>query len=85
MPDAIVLVLDGMPMTFDLSEWSAIAAAEPFGPGVEHYASFGAKVTQSQLRRIARTSAMTAYVTNGEHRSPTYALAGGDYAAWSEF
>lgn len=86
LPDvnAIVLVIDGMPMTFDLVPWSEIAASEPFEIGVEHYTSFSSRVTQSQLRRIVAATEISAYVTNGEDRSPAYYLVDGVYTAWAD-
>ncbi|MBT8443085.1 MAG: hypothetical protein KJO76_11905 [Gammaproteobacteria bacterium] len=79
----IVLFVDGTPMTFDLRDWSAIVASEPFDPGVVHYASFGARVTQSQLRRIAAATGISAYVTNADSRSPVYKVAGGAVSDWA--
>lgn len=86
LPDvnAIVLVVDDIPMTFDIVNWSDVASSEPFDLDVEYYASFGAKVTRSQLRRISSATELSAFVTNLEHRSPIYAWSEGEYADWSE-
>lgn len=87
LPDVseVVLVVDGMPMTFDLQPWSAVAASEPFEHGVDHYASFGARVTRSQLLRIASAADLQAWVTNAKNRSPVYRMAAGDAADWASF
>lgn len=81
--NAIVLVVDNVPMTFDIVAWSDVASSEPFDLDVESYASFGAKITRSQLRRISSASNLSAFVTNLEHRSPTYAMSEGEYSDWS--
>lgn len=82
---AIVLVVDGMPMTFDLVPWSEVASSEPFELGVEHYSSFSARVTGSQLHRISSAGELSAFVTNGADRSPVYALSDGEFVEWSAF
>ena len=83
--NTIVLVVDDMPMTFDLVQWSDVASSEPFSIGVEYYSSYGTRITQSQLRRIASATRLSAYVTNADYRSPAYELVSGEYTAWSEF
>lgn len=82
---AVVLVLDDKPMTFDLQPWSEIAASSPFEPGVAHYASFGSKITKSQLRRLAAARNITAFITNNADRSPEYELVAGNYTNWANF
>lgn len=83
--NTIVLVVDDMPMTFDLVQWSNIASSEPYDVDVEHYTSYGARITQSQLRRISSATELSAYVTNADYRSPAYELASGEHTAWAEF
>lgn len=87
IPDVnrIVLLVDGTPMTFDLHPWSTIATAEPVEPGVEHYASFGARVTDSQLRKLSAAGEISAYVTNAGNRSPDYRVAAGRATDWASF
>lgn len=80
----IVLMIDGMPMTFDLVPWSDIAMSDPFDIGVEQYTSFSSRVTRSQLLRIARATEIAAFVTNGADRSPDYDMVGGTYATWAD-
>lgn len=82
--NSIVLILDGMPMTFDLVPWREIASSRPFDPGVKHHASFGAKVTRSQLQRLSAASKLSAFVTNENDRSPQYLLMAGQNAIWSD-
>lgn len=81
----IVLVVDDMPMTFDLAAWSDLATSRPFDLDVEHYLSFGARVTGSQLRRLSSANALAAYVTDGANRSPNYLLSDGSVGDWSAF
>ena len=83
--NTIVLVVDDMPMTFDLAQWSNVASSEPYRVDVEHYISYGARITQSQLRRIASATELSAYVTNADYRSPTYELVSGEYTVWADF
>jgi hypothetical protein len=81
----IVLVVDDMPMTFDLAAWPEVSTSRPFDLGVEHYLSFGAKITGSQLRRISAANSLTAYVTDGANRSPSYELSDGSFNSWAAF
>jgi hypothetical protein len=83
--NAVVLVLDDKPMTFDLLPWTEIAASSPFKPGVAHYASFGSKITKSQLRHLAAARSISAFITNNADRSPKYQLVDGSYAEWARF
>ena len=83
--NSIVLVLDGTPMTFDLLPWPEIASSRPFETSVKHHASFGARVTTSQLQRLSAARELAAFVTNNDHRSPKYVLVAGEYGAWSDF
>ncbi|MEO1202640.1 MAG: hypothetical protein AAFX10_08035 [Pseudomonadota bacterium] len=83
--DSIVLVVDGVPMTFDLMRWSEASGAEPYDVGVYERAAYAARVTRSQVRRIAAATQLEAYVTNDEHRSPTYVLADGELGGWERF
>lgn len=81
----IVLVVDGMPMTFDLEHWQKTASSEPFKVSIKLTDSFSARLTDSQLKRIAGAETLSAYVTNAEHRSPEYGLVHGSPADWLEF
>ncbi len=85
VPDvsAIVLIVDDMPMTFDLVSWTEITASEPFDLDVEHYTSYGARVTDSQLRRIAAASSLHALVANEDNRSPAFAVTDSVHEAWA--
>jgi hypothetical protein len=83
--DSIVLVVDGMPMTFDLDRWSDMSRTEPYKVGIASAASFASRVTANQLERIARAETLTAYVTNPEHRSPEYVLVRGMPREWADF
>lgn len=85
IPDVstIVLLVDGMPMTFDLESWSQVTTSEPFVLDVEHYTSYGSLVTGSQLRRIAAADLLRAFVADEEDRSPTFKIADGIHQAWA--
>lgn len=85
IPDVstIVLLVDDMPMTFDLENWSRVTASEPFDLDVEHYTSYGTRVTGSQLRRIAAADSLRAFVADEENRSPTFRIADGVHEAWA--
>lgn len=85
IPDVrtIVLLVDDMPMTFDLESWSEVTASEPFELDVEHYTSYGARVTGSQLRRIAAANSLRAFVADADSRSPTFVIADGVHQAWA--
>ena len=77
----IILLVDDTPMNFDLAPWSEASATEPFEPDMPVVRTFGTRVTQSQLRRIARAGNVQAYVAAGDLRSPVYALVSGSLQA----
>jgi hypothetical protein len=81
--NSIVLLVDDMPMTFDLVRWSEVTPSEPFALDVEHYTSYGARVTGSQLRRIAAANSLRAFVANEDNRSPAFIIAGGAHQTWA--
>ncbi len=85
IPDVsrIVLIVDDMPMTLDLTSWSQVTASDPFALGVEHYTSYGARVTASQLRRIAAAESLRAFVADADSRSPTFVVVDGVHEAWA--
>ena len=83
--ETIVLVVDGMPMTFDLVPWTEASGETPFDLGVLGRGAYGARVTRSQVRRIASATSLAAYVTDADNRSPTYVLAGGDLDGWQSY
>ena len=85
IPDirTIVLLVDDMPMTFDLESWSQVTASEPFVLDVEHYNSYGARVTGSQLRRIAAADSLRAFVADEDNRSPTFEIADTLHRVWA--
>lgn len=83
--ETIVLVVDGMPMTFDLVPWAEASGEPPFDLGVLDRGAYGARVTRSQIRRIAAATSLEAYVTDADNRSPTYVLAEGSMEGWQSY
>ncbi len=83
--DRIVLVVDDMPMSFDLVAWSERSGVEPYRVPMRTHRSFAARVTQNQLERIRSADALSAWVTNPSHRSPDYELVRGHPSDWNAF
>ncbi len=83
--DRIVLLVDGMPMTFDLVDWSERAHGEPYRVPMKTLRTFASKVTASQLERLQNATELSAWVTNPNHRSPDYAVVRGHPSEWKEF
>lgn len=83
--DRIVLLVDGVPMSFDLVDWSERSGVEPYRVRMKTHRSFAARVTRSQLERIRSADALSAWVTNPSRRSPDYELVRGDPADWASF
>lgn len=81
---SVVLLVDDLPMTFDIVPWSSLAASEPFELGVEHYTSYGARVTASQLQKIASATALGGFVIDANERSPRYEATAGTALQWPE-
>lgn len=83
--DTVVLLVDGTPMTFDLSAWDNGAEASPYSLSIDSDASYVARVTSSQVRQIANADRVDAYVVDANGRSPTYSVVSGDPAKWLTF
>ncbi len=83
--DRIVLLVDGMPMTFDLVDWSERARGEPYRMPMKTLRTFASRVTVSQLDRIRSATDVSAWVTNPEHRSPDYLIVRGHPSEWDAF
>lgn len=83
--NAIVLLLDGSMMTFDLIPGQDIAKAQPIDIAMQQHASYAARVTRHQLNRIGAAGTLEAWVTNGDSRSPLYRFSRGDWSDWGRF
>lgn len=83
--DRIVLVVDEVPMTFDLTDWQDTASTEPYKVSIKVTRSFASRITSSQLDRIAEAEQLEAYVTNPDQRSPVYSLVHGSPGDWRQF
>ena len=80
--DAVVLMVDGAPMSFDLIAWDDGADASPYPLPIESDVSYAARVTASQMRQLAYAVDLGAYVTDAEGRSPLYSLVRGSPGDW---
>lgn len=83
--ETVVLVVDGTPMTFDLTAWDNAKASAPYPLSIESYVSYAARVTASQLRQLVQAETLEAYVTDANGRSPLYVVVSGDPGDWLRF
>ena len=81
----IVIAVDGSLMTFDLIPWSSASRSDPYELPVAVHASYAAKITNSQIRQLAQSQHLAAYVTDHNSRSPLYELSEGELADWMTF
>jgi hypothetical protein len=83
--DAIVLLVDDVPMALNLEPWAKAATALPFderhGPGI----AFAARVTASQLGKIVAARELAAYVVEAGSHSPRFTVAEDTRADWASF
>lgn len=80
---SIILVVDGVAMTFDLVSWEQAAPSTPYESSTTLHGAYAAKVTNSQVQRIVNASRIEAFVTDESNRSPTYLLVNGELQAWA--
>jgi hypothetical protein len=80
--ETVVLLVDGTPMTFDLAPWDNSADSSPYPLSIASYSSYVARVTNSQIRRLADAGIIQAYVTDANGRSPNYVIVNGDPTRW---
>ncbi len=71
---SIVLLVDDVPMRLDIEPWSEAARQSPFELPADAHESFAARITGSQLRRIANSTNLEAYVADTSARSRPYTL-----------
>ncbi len=77
--NTVVLRVDGTLMTFDLIPWNN---GSPYAPAINSYASYAARVTSSQIERLATAEVVDAYVTDANGRSPVYSVVAGEPGDW---
>lgn len=77
---AIVLLLDDVPMTLDLEPWSAAAGSQPFATASGD--SYAARITNSQLQRIAGAGDLRALLVEPDAQTTTYSLGTDTRASW---
>ena len=80
--EAVVLLVDGTPMTFELTEWENTSRASPYPLSIRADVTYAARVTSSQVRRLAAARVIGAYVTDPSGRSPVYSVVRGDPGDW---
>lgn len=79
---SIVLVVDDVPMKLDIEPWSNAARQAPFHLPIEAHTSFAARMTESQLARIATSEKLFAYVADGGAEASAYRLSGDYRSEW---
>lgn len=77
---SIVLLVDDVPMTLELEPWSDAARTQPFGAPAG--ASYAARITNSQLQRIAGSNDLRAVLVQPDARTTQYALGDDTRANW---
>jgi len=80
--NTVVLMVDNIPMTFDLTPWDKSADSSPYSIPFASDASYAARITDSQIRQLARADALRAYVVDADGRSPVFNVVGGDRKKW---
>jgi hypothetical protein len=67
---SIILIVDDVPMKLDIEPWSNAARQAPFRLPIEAHTSFAARITASQLARIATSENLSANVAHGTAEAP---------------
>lgn len=81
-PRGVVLLLDGVPMTLDIQDWPAQGTL-PYEVSISAQRSLAARVTQSQLHRIANAAEIEAIVELDDGAYDRFARWNGDRRQWS--
>ncbi len=76
--EKVVFDIDGELMTFDLLPWEQARDALPYDPSLLARRDYAVRITRSQLQALADAESLTAWVTDGNGRSPAYELVRGD-------
>jgi hypothetical protein len=79
---SLVLIVDDVPMRLDIESWSTAARQEPFRLPVAAHSTFAARITASQLARIATSETLAAYVADDAAEVPAYRLSRDYRSEW---
>jgi hypothetical protein len=79
---SIILIVDDVPMKLDIEPWSNAARQAPLRQPIEAHTSFAARITASQLARIATSEKLSAYVADGTAEAPAYRLSRDYRSEW---
>lgn len=82
MLQSVVFSVDGTLMTFELISWDVADQSQPYQVPYASEGRYAARVTQSQIRKIAGATTLEAYVTDRGSRSPRFELVHGVPASW---
>ena len=81
--DTLVLFIDGQPMTLSLREWHTELDNPPYETAAPLYATYAARATLDQIRRIADATLVDVHMMSGTGRSGHYRMWQGEWSSWS--
>ena len=81
--DMLVLFVDGQPMTLSLTNWRTELDNPPYETAAPVYATYAARATLDQIRRIADATLVDVHMMSGTGRAGHYRMWQGEWSSWS--
>ena len=82
-PEALTVVVDGVPMPLQLRPWSEDLPASPYQTPTPPYQILGARLSRDQVDRIANAQQVEVFVAAGNRQAVRYRVWRGDWPRWA--
>ena len=79
----LTLLIDGLPMTLPLADWTGDTDRAPYETGAPLYATFAARISLDQLQRIANADSVQVHFVSPSGDSRRYRLWQGAWTSWT--
>ena len=84
LPEDIILMVDEIPMDIEIKPWSEFADTTPYDVNTPLYSAYGARMTLSQLDRIASAQNVQAEISSTVGQSTNFTPGENDNFDWSD-
>ncbi len=80
---AVIVLLDGVPMTLDLRPWAEVSPLSPFEVGMFRHGEYAARASASQIGRVAAAGTVELRLIDSEGRARRFTADDQDRSAWA--
>jgi len=83
--ELLAILVDGQPMIFPLTDWSADLDRSPYETVVPVYATLSARASLDQIQRIAAATSIEVHIISNSGPAARYRMWQGAWSSWSLF